>query len=104
MLKQNTMKKILLFILLIGCCQPTFSQIKFDISKIKKTEVKKFDKKNSLNMVYLYMTFGGSDFTNKNNFKKLENKIIRKVKRKDIEIIKIKMVEVNLNLDKPVKS
>lgn len=79
MLKQNTMKKILLFILLIGCCQPTFSQIKFDISKIKKTEVKKFDKKNSLNMVYLYMTFGGSDFTNKNNFKKLENKIIRKV-------------------------
>lgn len=55
------------------------SQIRFDISKFKKIEIEKLIKEKQTNVVYLDMTYGESDFINKNCFKLLENKIIQKV-------------------------
>lgn len=73
------MKKYFIFLLLTLFSKTIFCQIKFDISKIKKTETEKLKKENLPNVIYLDMTYGGSNFVNANNFKKLENKIIRKV-------------------------
>ncbi|MBL0331096.1 MAG: choice-of-anchor L domain-containing protein [Bacteroidetes bacterium] len=73
------MKKIAVLLLLTLFCKTGISQIKFDISKIRKTDTEKFEKENLSNVIYLDMTFGGSDFVNTNTFKKLENKIIKKV-------------------------
>jgi len=75
------MKKISFsfFILFVILFKTSISQIKFDISKIKVIEIDKLIKENSPTVVYLEMKYGGSEFVNSNNIKKLENKIIQKV-------------------------
>lgn len=75
------MKKISFsfFILFAVFCKTSISQIKFDVSKIKVTEIDKLIKENSPTVIYLEMKYGGSEFVNSDNKKKLENKIIQKV-------------------------
>ena len=76
------MKKLLflvfiLFLLIFS--KQTIGQIKFDISKIRVTEIDKLVKENSPTVFYLEMKYGDSEFLNVNNIKKLENKVIQKV-------------------------
>ena len=69
------MKKLLflvfiLFLLIFS--KQTIGQIKFDISKIRVTEIDKLVKENSPTVFYLEMKYGDSEFLNVNNIKKLE--------------------------------
>lgn len=67
---------LLLFILCSGVIN---SQIKFDVSKIKKKDVDKLIKEPAANIAYLQMKFGGYEFINPKSLKNLDNKIVQKV-------------------------
>jgi hypothetical protein len=59
-----------------GSCS---AQIKFDISKIKKTAVEKLVKEKSPTVFYLEVKYGGHELLNPEAAEKLENKIVKKV-------------------------
>lgn len=73
------MKKIILTLFILTSYLNCFTQIRFDVSKMKKVQIGKYVKEKKSTVIYLDMIYGESDFVNKNEIKKLENKIIQKV-------------------------
>lgn len=55
------------------------SQIRFDVSKMKKSEVPKLIVEKKPEMQYLEMTYGGFSFVNNFNAKEIEGRIIKKI-------------------------
>ncbi len=73
------MKKLFFLILCTLLIHSVNSQIKFDISKMKKVEVEKIIKEKSPEVVYFQMKYGGFELIDNSEIKKIENKIIKKI-------------------------
>lgn len=57
----------------------TFCQIKFDISKMKKVEIEKYEKEDDLYKAYFEMDYGGYEIKGNVDLKDIENKIVKKI-------------------------
>lgn len=73
------MLKNVILIICFFVAHHIFGQIKFDISKIKKTEIEALIKTTDSNTIYLEMKYGGHEFVKAIDPKKIENKIIKKI-------------------------
>ncbi len=73
------MKKLFLLVFLHLAGTSLWSQIRFDVSKMKKTEVPKLLTDKKPETQYLEMTYGGFSFLNNFNTKEIEGRIIKKI-------------------------